>query len=61
MKGEAMAPLNRFSASRSLGGTQLVIAPEETGVFETLYLINKARKTPHPLAEKAISHFHIKS
>jgi LysR family transcriptional regulator, transcriptional activator of nhaA len=61
LRGEAIAPLNRFSASRSLGGSQLVITQEDTGVFESLYLINKNRKTPHPLVEKAIQHFRIKT
>lgn len=60
LKGEAIAPLNRFTASRAIGGSQLVIVPEDTGVFDSLYIITKARKTPHPLVEQAINHFKIK-
>ncbi len=61
MKGEAVAPLNRFTASRMNHITQLVILPYETGIVDNIYLITKTRKKPHPLVEKAIEYFKIKT
>lgn len=57
-KGEAAAPLNRFSVSKG-NGSQVTMIPEDTDIFDSVYLISKTRKKPHPLVTTAVSHFKI--
>ncbi len=52
--------LNSLMALNTPKDKLAVIAPgSKTGIFESIYVINKKRRNPHPLVEKVISKFRL--
>jgi LysR family transcriptional activator of nhaA len=55
-----IAPLSRFETFKASFSPNIVpLQQKASSIYETIYLITKKRKRPHPLAETAVKHFRL--
>lgn len=60
MNKMGIVSLNSLMALNTPKDKLAVIAPgSKTGIFESIYVINKKRRNPHPLVEKVIAKFRL--
>lgn len=63
LEGYGIAPLNRLTAMEAPSSRQLVQLKmkKELNIYESIYLIRKKRKKPHPILEIILNQFKFKS
>ncbi len=62
LAGKGIVPINQFSVKRAPSQERLVILGKANAlnIHDSVYLIKKERKNPHPVVQKIISDFKIK-
>lgn len=61
LAGHGIAPLNAYTVSASLpaGGLKVIGAAHPLGIYESVYLVTRRRKWPHPLVGRLIKVFDL--
>jgi len=63
LAGKGIAPINQWTILKGPAKEKLKILgkPDQLGIFDSVYLIKKARKNKHPLVRRILERFHAPS